>query len=198
MPVVTSGLYSIVFEQSIQGNVLLNVFWYWEIGGANGEATRLATLFEDEVIPVMAPTQHVNLDYDLLTTKPIFGTGLEDIRVPTQSGGTLAGSSMNDAYAYSLRLLRSSNETRSGWKRFSGLIEESTAQRTFSASFITLMDAFGAVIDDRLAVLTFQFDPVIVRKPFSTKEQSADWVVNVIQGVQSLDRPTTQNSRKPF
>ena len=151
MPVVTAGLYSVILHQEIQQNPILNVFWYLEAGGSDTAAGNLGSLFDGAIPSVLAPSQHTGVSYTLLTTKPVFGTGLEDNRVPTQSGGTLAGSGMSDAYAYSLRLLRSTTETRSGWKRFAGIVEEQTAQRTFSASYLTLMDAVGAVLDDRLS-----------------------------------------------
>ena len=41
MPVVTAGLYSVILAQAIQGNPILNVFWYLE----DGEQSRAGAFF---------------------------------------------------------------------------------------------------------------------------------------------------------
>ncbi len=198
MPVVTSGLYEVTLFQDEGGNEMLNVFWYWEQGGDDGIADVLAGRIDSTVLPPIADIQHVGIDYTLIRVQPIFGTGIEENLVPTTPSGLVAGSAMSNAYAVSLRLFRSTNETRSGWKRFSGITEENTNFNSFTAAYITDLDSLAFVLAQDLVDGADRFKPVIVRKPFSTKAMSPDWIRNEISSVAVVDRPTTQNSRKLF
>jgi len=198
MPVVTSGLYEVVLFQDKSGNELLNVFWYWEQGGDDGIADVLAERFDVTVLPLIAAIQETGIDYTLIRVQPVFGTGIEENLTPTTASGLVAGAAMSNAYAVSLRLFRSTNETRSGWKRFSGLVEENTNFNSFTAAYITDLDSLAFVLGQDLVDGADRFKPVIVRKPFSTVENDPDWVRNEISSVAVVDRPTTQNSRKLF
>ncbi len=198
MPVVTSGLYEVTLFQDKTGNELLNVFWYWEQGGADDLADTLADRIDTTVLPPIAAIQHVDIDYTLIRVQPIFGTGIEANKTPTTPSGLVAGASMSNAYAVSLRLFRTTNETRSGWKRFSGLVEENTNFNSFTAAYIVDLDSLAFVLAQDLVDGADRFKPVIVRKPFSTKDNDPDWVRNLISSVAVVDRPTTQNSRKLF
>lgn len=198
MPIVTAGLYEVTLFQNNTTTEFLNVYWYWHDGNSNTQAVLLAGLFDTGVLPQQAAIQHVNINFTNIRVKPIFGTGVEANLTPTTPAGLLVGTQMNPAYAISLRLFRTTNETRSGWKRISGISEEVTNTNTFTAPYLTTVALLSLAIRLNLTSGLDTFIPQIVRKPNTTVPPDPNWVINEISSAPAVDRPTTQSSRKAF
>lgn len=198
MPVITAGLYEVVLFQTIPISPAINVFWYVDTGGSDNAAFNLASAFDLTVLPILKLMQNNSVTYDNIRVTPVFGTGVEVNFIPTTPGGTTVGAMMNAAYCASIRLFRTTNETRSGWKRFSGMDEDVVNANNFTGAYLTVLNQVAGVLNNQIVFGGNTFTPNIVRKPFSTKDLSPDWLNNPVGVTQVLDRPTTQVSRKNF
>ena len=198
MPVSTSGLYQVNLTTVADSEQMLNVFWYFHIAGTDIAAAGLWAAFDNLVVPDIADIMATGISITDLLVKPIFGTGIEVAGAPTVTAGTVAGARMNNAYAVSFRYLRGTNETRSGWKRFSGLVEENVNTNSFTAGYLTLCDTLANRLANPISSGAATFNPVLVRRPFTTVDQLPDYYTNTISDVVVANRLTTQNSRKPF
>lgn len=198
MAIILAGLYRIDLFQDYLGEEVLNTFWYRETGGSNIDAAALNLAFDAAFIPPLSVMQNGDVTYTNLRCQPIFGTGIEDNRATVVAGGTKGGTSMSTFMAASLKLNRATNELRNGWKRFCGLTEEEVGAQSFAGALTTDLNAMGAVLDNVLVSGPLVFQPVIVRKPFSTLAQTANWEFTDLASTTTLNRPTTQSSRKTF
>lgn len=198
MALITNGLYRIDLFQTYFTQQVINTFWYREQSGANDQAEELNLAFDALVIPALATMQNTDLSYDNLRCTPIFGTGIEDNRTPVAPAGLKVGTPMATFIAASIRLNRSTNELRNGWKRLVALTEEEVGAQSFAGVLNAELAAIGTLLDQNIIDGPMIFEPVIVRKPFSTKAQSPNWEFTAVGGFSVLNRPTTQNSRKQF
>ena len=198
MAIILTGLYRVDVFQTYLNEICLNTFWYRETFGFNNLAQDLADEFDTTVAPSLAVIQNTGVVYDLIRVTPIFGNEIEVNKTPTTPAGLVNGTQMSTFVAVSIRLNRASTELRNGWKRFTGLVEELTASTTFAGSYVTTLQATAVTLSTVLTGVTGIYQPSIVRKPFSTKEQTPDWEAIDVGGATVLNRPTTQNSRKIF
>lgn len=198
MAVITAGLYRVDLFQNYINQEVVNSFWYRELGGDNDQASALNLALDNVLMTPLATMQHEDVLYVNLRCTPMFGIGIEDNRTPAQARGLKTGTKMSTFMAASIRLNRSTNELRNGWKRFTGLTEEEVGASAFAAPLITELQAIGGVIDMALVDGAKTFQPVIVRKPFSTLANSPSWEFTDVASTTVLDRPTTQSSRKQF
>jgi len=196
--VVTAGLYEVSLFQEYFGEVCLNTFYYLSNAGANDGQEELATLFDTLVLPYLPLVQNPSVFYTNIRVTPIFGTGVEENRIPTTANGSLTGQALPSFVALSLRLLRSTNELRSGWKRFVGLTEEVVGASSLAGSLIADATTLANALDANLVGTSDFYKLAITRKPFSTKAMSPNWEAIDVNGVVVVNRPTTQNSRKQF
>lgn len=198
MAVITAGLYRLDLVQDYGNQEILNTFWYRHGLDDNFKADELAAGFNTVVLPSMAAVQNQSLFYTNIRVTPIFGGSVEVNLVPTTTVGLIAGDPTAAFIAVSIRLNRSTSELRHGWKRICGLTEGNVTRTGLSAGFlaicVTLADVFTSEVDE----VAETFFPQIVRKPFTTKDQTPDW--EAIQTTSGLvpDRQTTQNTRKDF
>lgn len=198
MPVPTSGLYRVDHFQTYKEQQVLNTYWYREQGGSNDVAADLGLAFEANLANEIAAVQHVDVAYTLIKVTPVFGTGVEFNLTPQVTAGTATGTPMPSFMAASIRLDRSTNEVRNGWKRYCGLAEENVGATSFSGAYNGVLNALGTKLELTLNASPFFFIPVIVRKPFSTKAQEAFYTITDVGNTTTLNRPTTQNTRKSF
>lgn len=198
MPQISDDLYQVILSQSIGNNTMQNVFWYVDMSSGTGSAIGVWNAFDSDIMPILAPRQHSNVNYDSLTVIPVFDDGLEYTAVPSTTAGTQVGTPLPAFMVASIRLARSSRELRSGWKRFSGITEDIVSSPGFTTTYMTglqtLADALAGDIDN--AGPTYR--PHIVRKPMTTKAQEAFYRAIPVSAGVALDRVTSQNSRKTF
>ncbi|AXH78639.1 MAG: hypothetical protein [Circular genetic element sp.] len=198
MAVIVAGLYKLDLFQTYMGEQILNTFWYRHASDDNTKALELAIEFDTDIMPTLAVIQNADLSYDDICVTPIFGTGVEVNKTPAISTGADVGASMPTFMCASIRLNRSTNELRNGWKRFAGLIESQVNAASFTSGYLaeltTLANDLAADLNDGVEVFT----PQIVRKPMSTKAKNDFWEAIDVGSATALNRPTTQNTRKTF
>jgi len=200
MPVATAGLYLVDLEQNYGGVECHNIFWYLHSSGSDDAAGALFSGFQSEVLPLIADIQISQVTYTALRVRPIFGTGIEVTAVPTPSQGAITSSSdiLPQFICASIRLNRATRETRSGWKRFTGLEEAEISGLNFVTAYKDLLDDLALVLDNDLGIAN-EFQPVLVRKPGTYADGVlTDYITNAIASADALSRVTTQNTRKTF
>lgn len=198
MPVLTAGLYKVDLQHQYLGEQMLNTFWYRHTLDANDEADNLADGFDTDILPLIALIQSSSVTYSNIRVTPIFGTGVEINLPPTTANGALVGTDMATYMAVSIRLNRSTNELRNGWKRFAGLLEENTGATSFAGGYNSSVNTLATALADQITTVGAIFNPYIVRRPFSTKQQSPNWEGILVASAIGLNRPTSQTSRKTF
>lgn len=199
MPTIVDGLYVVKLFQVADTEEMLNVFWYIDLAFSNTKSLQLATLFNANVLPDISNIQHTAITYTNLQVQAIFGTAIEVNFNPSPSNGSVAGTRMNNAYSASIRLNRGTTETRSGWKRFSGLVEENVNTNSFTGPYLNLLDTLAQQLRANLDDGANIFQPVIIRRPGTAgNPPNTNYIFNQMSGATAVDRPTTQNSRKAF
>lgn len=204
MPAVTNGLYRVVCEfLTGGGNPALNVFYYLSSLGQDDLAEDLWDAFDTTMVPLINALHYPAYTFDNLIVEPIFGSGIPFESAPTNQAGTLLlqGDPVAGHMCVSMRLVRASKETRSGWKRFSGFSEHYVSGNTVQGDLATALNALATSMEtDLTAVGAGFFTPVLVRPPgtYATGVQTG-WLYNNIGAFNPiLNRVTTQNSRKKW
>ena len=194
MPTVTNELYKITLQGTYFDQTWVNVFWYYNFAGVGNETlAQVASGFDDNIIDAMAAAQNEDVLYKTIRVSHVNGT-LADVNItPSQVNGDIVNTPMAPFLAASIRLNRTTKETRNGWKRIVGLTEENTGATSFSGAFTTLLTALGTAILDPISAGTGTDNlvPVIVRET-----SPGNWIYNDIQSIQVINKPTTQNTRK--
>jgi len=198
MAVITAGLYRVDLFQTYVAQEVLNTFWYRHGLDANDKTQECADAFNTVVLPEIAIVQHVNVAYTNIKVAPVFGTGTEVNKSPTTTAGLIVGDPTVPFLAASIRLNRSTNEQRHGWKRFCGLAEGNITDTVFGAAYFALLVTLADELTSSITEVAETFFPQIVRKPFSTKAMSPNWEAIQTNSGLAPNRQTTQNTRKPF
>lgn len=196
-------IYEIKDYQTAGGQEILNVWHYRGTGLYNPVAEIVATAFATDVITQILTTQntgvvHTSVEVTELTSVSNFFT----LSLSGYTGG-VTGSNMAQFLAYSLRMVRTTRDTRGGWKRIVGLIEENVTGGTFTAGFLSDIDDVAAAAADFLAVGIGSLTPIILSKRYSELPVREllpvdEWYFNDVSNVLAINRITTQNSRKAF
>lgn len=197
MGTTSSGIYSVTLKCDRGGVGIYNVFWYRETAGQTGKGSDLATIFNSSIVPGIANV--ISSGVSMLTITVAEPTSINsDVEVPTSSStGGLTGTTMPNFNAASIRLVRSTKETRSGYKRFGPYNEENVTGNTFDATYLGALNALAALLETTLTPSGLVFEPVIVRRQL-TPIPWANVLYNPISEAIVLNRPTSQVSRKPF
>lgn len=205
MPIVGAlPLYQIVEKQNYNGQPgPINVFWYVSQTGSEPSALAVSTAFQTKMSAARRACSNTSWSSAFMQVWNV--NSLTNFGEFTSYGaGTLSDGTQEAPrfMAASIRLLRTSKETRSGWKRLMGLTEGVLSTGTFTAGYLALLNTYAALLDDLLTAGGETLSPCIVGKSYDpdTGEENppAVWLYNVIAGAAAVDRPTTQNSRKPF
>lgn len=197
MPTTSAGIYSVTLNMSRGGVNIHNVFWYRETSGETGKAADLGALFNSAIIPDIADIISSAVNFDTLVVAEPTSLNADFVVATSVSTGTITGTTMPNFNAASIKLVRSTKETRSGFKRFGPYNEENVVGNGFEASYLSALNAVAADLETSLTPSGLVFQPVIVRNP----KMAIPWVnvlYNPISEALVLNRPTTQNSRKPF
>lgn len=198
MPTALGGLYRVTLVQSVENQEVLNVHYYLNTAGDDTLAQDLFNGFDAQLMALYAAAQHTAVLYSNLKVEPVFGIGLPFEGTPSQADGDVVGTRMAAFNAASIRLLRSTTDVRSGWKRITGITEENTNTNSFTAAYLTILQNLATAMADSILFGGNTFNPVIAQPPFTTKAQLSTWQYTVVREGVAVNRPTTQNSRKTW
>lgn len=194
MPTTTVGIYEVVLEQLYFQDEFFNVFHYLSNTSDDDVQDLCATAFDEDIMATLAPTQNVDLKYTNIRCKNLTGNLADFNLTPSQGDGDIVGAVVAGFNANSFRYNRVTKETRNGAKRFAGLVEENVIGGNFTVAYNLILDSLAAVLEVEINTVGGAFTPIILRKP-----PIGDlFTYNNVQGVDNLDRMTTQNSRKRF
>jgi len=202
MPAVGSGsLFEIRLYSSFLGVACQNVFWYYgDFVPDTVFAVNVEGAFENEVAAsweasVSASWDSVRVTCDEVTSNQNFFDAGSNIGPGTQAGETLSPQA-----CFGIRLLRSTKDTRSGWKRLVGVIETAQVNGKITSAQDALLDTLGQDFRTDLVVGAETVSPVIVRKVYlgdpPVLQDPIFWIYNEIASHVVLEDITTQNSRK--
>ncbi len=202
MPVVGSGsLFEIVDFQQRAADQILNRYWYYasnppDFAAASDVANQFEFIFQVWLPPVQPDViSHTIIRVDEVTSSTNF---LE--RPSAIPDGTLIPPELASYQCAGIRLLRTSKETRSGWKRIAAGNEDAIGGNNWGGAFQALLDNLAGVMNDPLIVGAAVCNPVIVRKtvdPVTGElEPPTDWIFNLIASAEAKTFVTTQNTRK--
>lgn len=195
MPQSGARLYEVVLVQDYIGQRCLNVFHYKSNTSEDDIQFQCGTAFNVDNLPDIALIQSEDVTYQDILVRNITGDLADAAVTPTTTQGDIVGLELATFYAASFRYNRVSKDTRNGSKRFTGMVEESVQNNSFTSAFQTLMDALAIVLDNDISSAGKTFQPIILRKP---ELGAGVWQYSDVQTVTALDRATTQNSRKTF
>lgn len=194
MPAVTNELFKVVLTGTYFSQVWNSVFWYYNVAGVgNLNLQDVADDFDAEIMVAFGNVANTSTIFSNIRVAHVNGTLADVNRTPSVLIGVRAGNATPPFVAASIRLNRTTKETRNGWKRIIGPVEEDMGALSWSGSYVTLLDALGTAMEQQLSMggAVNNLDPVIVRQLTPTT-----WLYNLIAGTQSINKPTTQNSRK--
>lgn len=202
MPIVGDGsLYQIKDFQLRGSDQFLNVYHYYlDVPPDTIDAIDIAgawhALFALQIPQLQPPViTHTTLVVDELTSNQNF------VEIPALTGaGTLVGVELASYQAASFRLLRTTKETRSGWKRMAAGTEDVIGGNAWSIPFIAELEEFAGVLGAFLDLGVNRPYPVIVGKTYTgdppVLNPPNQWLYNPISAVEAVTIVTTQNTRK--
>jgi len=197
MPTTSSGLYSITLKCTRTPVNIYNVFWYRETSGITGAGADLGAIFNSAVVPDIADILSTGVAMDTLTVAEPTSINADFVVATSTSVGTRTGTTMPSFNAASIRLVRSTKETRSGYKRFGPYSEDDVAGTVFEASYLAALNIVAADLEVNLTPSGFVFEPVIVRR-LLTPVPWSNVLYNPVSEALVLNRTTSQVSRKYF
>lgn len=202
MPVVgTNSLFELKLFGDILGNATLNRFFYFLPQPPDTvEAVDVVFEFETKLAAIWEAAVSVDWDGTRVTCDEV--TSIQNFFDSTTNigPGTGVGVNMPPYVSASIRLFRTTKETRSGWKRIGGILEEQQQNGALEvaslAAFNTLADGFA----DTLPSVGGSITPAIVRvtlDPATGDPNPADeWVYNLVASAAANSNLSTQNTRK--
>lgn len=205
MPAVgsTNRIYKLKLNGLFNTTPTLNTFNYRVSALLQPTATEVAENFRDEVLPEIVPLQHSNQTYGSIEV--IDTLDVENfVNLAVSTAGTRSGTSIAGFIVCSFRLIRSSRDLRSGWKRFSGMTEEDISGGSFTASYFALMGAQAPGIEQALNIGLAVLPLCLVRdrptpsSPLIDPDDPTTWLYSDVLAAQAIQRVTSQNTRKFF
>jgi hypothetical protein len=182
----------------------VNVFHYRQTLPLQSIASDVAGFFIAGPLAAIRSVQNSNQTYqevEVIDTRDVANFHSEAISL---AGATTALEALPGFIVWSLRLLRSTRDMRSGWKRFSGLNEADISGNTFTTGHLALLNAAAPDIADDLIDGIATLAHCIVRDgptkatPLVDPNDSTTWYYTDVAAQSVPNRVTTQNSRKFF
>lgn len=205
MPTIGSTfVYEIKDYQIYAGQQVLNIYNYYQVETVTpASASAVATVFDQDILSEVVKIQNTAVAHTLIEVTQLGSLSNFGTRTPTNDQGTLPGGTENVApfIAARLDLLRTTKETRRGYKRIVGQKEENMVGAYWSSAYIALLETLANVLSLQLPVTaeSVVLEPCIVgiRKDVNGNQLPvAQWVYNQVADVQAQPVITTQNSRK--
>ena len=198
----TNSLFKITDFSERGAEEVQNVYWYVGLFSPDTlntdiVATSMMALL-DTYLPPLQPSNvsHTIMEVDELTSNSNFTSVASTI-----SDGTLASPWLPNFVAASIKLLRTTKETRHGFKRISAGNEANLNNNIWEASFVVTLQSLADALANNLTAGPQTILPAIVRKgsisdPSIDPDDPTTWVYNLIESATAVSRVTTQNSRK--
>lgn len=201
MPLVSQlPLFKITDKQVLANVEVENVYWYIQPSGAAIAAATIGASFNSNIVQPLTAIQvdsltHVSIEVEQVNVVDNFATVLNG------EDGQLTGTALPSFTALGARLVRTTKETRNGFKRIAGGREEDVSFNTWEASYIaaavTATGAFDSILNPGGGS---DLVPCIVRQTKDPESgQTLDtsfWQYNPISAVLLNPNPTSQVSRK--
>lgn len=201
--VINNSLFEVKLFADYSGQTCLSRFWYLQsVAPETTLASEVATNFEAHIQAELRAV--TNSLYIPQVIEVIEQTSLVNFvnRASAIGPGILAGSPVASFVAQSIRLFRTTRETRSGWKRLPGLVEEQVNGQSIAPAHVTALQALADKFDGGITVTTGTLLPCLIRKKIDvvTGELTIAslWTYNLISDAQAVSRLTTQNTRKSW
>jgi len=203
MPLVgTNPLFKITEFQTYIGQPCINTFWYRTANANVVVASAISAAFQTAVSVARRAISNTFWSSDSLEVEQV--NSLSNFGEFTSYGAGTYTTGSTEAVAQfiaaPLRLLRTTKETRSGWKRLAGLSEGQLAGETLTVAMLALMQTYADLLEAPLSAGGETHFPVIVRiVKTGVPPEPVDptlWIYNPVSAVVPVDRVTTQNSRK--
>lgn len=181
-----------------------NIFYYRQSSLLQSAAADLAVLFRDNVLAAIRTVQTVTQTYGLIEVIDSLDVANFD-SLPVATTGQIASAAPEPAFmVMSWRLMRSTRDMRSGWKRLSGIDESSVTGNVFAGAHFAAMQGVESNIGQALVDVIASLPLCIVRDrptasdPGIDPDDSTTWRYTDVANVQAINRVTTQNTRKFF
>jgi len=200
----SNRIYSVTLKGTYAGANTINVFHYRCNIISQPTALLVAENFRDETLQSIVVPQLTGQAYSAIDVIDHMDVLNFSTLAITETGDRTPVNSLPPFMTWSLQLLRSSRDMRSGWKRFSALDEADVSGTVFSAAFIAFVVSAQAGIIQPLNIDLLSLPLVLVRdrptpnSPLIDPDDPTTWLYTDVAGSVFPNRPTTQNSRKTF
>lgn len=194
MPIPTAGVIKVELHQTYLSQTCINTFYYWTDTDAEPVSLiSIANAFDTAIVTPLALLQGVGVVYDEIKASTVFGT-LPDHSIATTAGtGGVSGNPMASFIGFQYRLNGTTKETRSGWKRFTGMVEINAVSNDVTGAFFTAMQALETPLVTNLSSAP-AYRPIILRRP--NGGTILNYFANPLATALSQLKQTTQNTRK--
>lgn len=193
MPTVTSGLYKLTFEQEYLNQITLNVHFFQNGLDLDDLQQECGDAFDEDLVPLYADVQNLSVIYENIRVDNVTGD-LADVNVdPTIANGTVVGAASTSFVAATIRLDRTTKETRNGSKRVAGMVEENTNGQTWTGAFKLILDDLATGMAADISTVGGVFRPVIARPPSIAEPL---WTINDVASALASNDVSSQVSRK--
>lgn len=202
MPAVGGGsLFKIVVHSRFLGVDGQNRFWYVSPEAPNTiNIVNVVAAFENAVAATWEVVAHEGWDAFKIVAEEVtsianFFEGSSNI-----GPGTEAGEAMPPFVTFTIRMNRTTKETRSGWKRLAGVTETTQVSGILLAARLAELQALADDFAQDLTPMGGTLVPCLVRQTFTGEppvlNDPSDWIYNFVSSASALDRLGTQNTRK--
>lgn len=198
--IVGEQIFEVKDFQTIGTSTVLNVYYYRKrVGEPDPDAQGVGLGFELDVIDTMLQFQHTSLEHQEVEVRELL-TLDNFANVPVAKFGTRGGNASTNFVALSVRINRGTRETRNGFKRIGGMLEDDKVQNFFDQTYV---DAFVAAMNVPMLSITDTIetsilDLVIIRKtapgsPVILPED--EWIYNPTTSIVASRTVRHQNTR---
>lgn len=203
MPVIenTAALAKITDVSARGGQEARNVYWYRAtVNPDTVNLQNLANGFEAAVLVPQANLTHQAWVHTLLQVDIVNGLPAPFERASGVGAGAVVGDAMPNYSSFSIKLNRTTKETRNGWKRIPGVTEQMVSGDVFEAATVALWDAYAPILAAPVVDPgTVTWSPVIVRTEIEgVPLEPTAYIYNPVVSSVFLNRVTTQRTRRRF
>ena len=193
MPTPTGGLLEVTLNQTYLGRPCANIFYFWNSANIEPSSfTALADDFETKYLDNIAVIQSASVLYDNIRFRTILGTLPDFVRNPATANGNKTGDPTPSTIAAGFRYNGTTKETRSGYKRFCGIVETDIQGNDLQPAYLTELATLAGQLEVQLDSGTTVYDPVIY-SPFT--QTRATKVVNTVAEIRVYLKNRIQSSR---
>jgi len=190
--------FELIDAQELQGQDVLNVYYYKQVGGATGTAADLITQFAFFVLPEVKDIQSDQLLHVALACRNLdVPTDFSVLPLVPGQPGSYVQAAEPVFVAASFVMQRQSLLTRNGRKRYAGVPDNEITNGIPSPGYLINLATLAAAIDDTLVGGSGNsYEPVIMKKLYDAGGNLIGYQ-DFSMGAASFVKLGTQNTRKP-